>query len=327
MPEQPLDLSKIHRNSNPQFEIMRKPNVPEQSMIEKQRIMMDVVSQLKEHTGPSLSKICGARSEDTGELVGSGTVVELRGKPYLLTAEHVAKQLFAENTDGSRKFPEGLCHSLDYGEQMAWIPFPWFTWPTPKDIAATRIDPVVLEATRVVPLKATRFADNTDSLNDDLYFIHGWPGKESRFTTFFDRGVVSTSQPYGGWLTNKSSWPQFDPKVHFAITYPMTELIDEHGQPAKLPLPGGMSGSLIWKSNRVGAKSGWTPEMATVAGLAHRFDESEQCLIATRIEYVKGLLLSMLRNDYAYFRWIERGRPMGDDWADWFAAENEVTSL
>jgi hypothetical protein len=67
--------------------------------------------------------------------------------------------------------------------------------------------------------------------------------------------------------------------------------------------------------------------MAAVVGLIHRFDENSQCLIATRIEYVKGLLLSMVRSDYAFFRWVDRGMPAGDDWADWFAAEREVTGL
>lgn len=268
--------------------------MPEQSMAEKQQRMMDAIGQMKAYTVPSLSEICGARTKDTGELIGSGTIIELSGRPYLLTAEHVARQLFAENSDGSRKFPEGLCHSLGYGERMARIAFPWFDCPTPKDVAATQIDPVVLVGTQVVPLKTTSFAYNTNSLNDDLYFIHGWPGKESHFTTFFDRGVISRSKPYGGWLTNETTWPQFDPKMHFAITYPMTELIDERGLPAELPHPFGMSGSLVWKTNRVGAGPGWSPMMATVVGLAHRFDEEKQCLVATRIEYIKELLFKML---------------------------------
>ncbi len=301
--------------------------MPEQTVEEKQRIMMGVIGQMKEHTGPSLSKICGAKTENTGELVGSGTIIDLRGRPYLLTAEHVAKQLFAEATDGSRKYAEGLCHSVGNGQRMMRIAFPWYAWSKPKDIAATRIEPVVLEGTRVVPLEASRFARNTDGLDDDLYFVHGWPGKNSRFTPFFGRGIVSTSQPYGGWLTDETTWPHFDPKVHIAISYPMTKLIDESGQPAELPYPSGVSGSLLWKTNRAGGGAAWTPEMATVTGLVHRFDEDKQCLIATRIEYVKGFLLTMLRDEFAYFRWIDRGRPMGDDWADWFAAESEVKDL
>jgi hypothetical protein len=300
---------------------------PQQTQEEKQRIMMDVIERMKEHTGPSLSKICGAFDDQTGELVGSGTIVLLRGKPYLLTAEHVARKLFAEKADGSRKFPGGLCHSVGDGERMMWVAFPWHAWSRPKDIAATRIDPIVLEETRVVPLPASRFALNTENLNDDLYFVHGWPGKESRFTTFCGRGVVSRSQPYGGWLTDQTTWPYFDPKVHVAITYPMTEIIDARGQPAQLSLPGGMSGSLLWKTNRVGAGAAWTPDQATVVGLVHRFDQDAQCLIATRIEYVKGFLLTMLRSDCAFFRWDNRGRPLGDDWADWFAAEKEISGF
>jgi hypothetical protein len=211
---------------------------------------------------------------------------------------------------------------------MMRIVFPWYAWSKPKDMAATRIAPVVLDGTRVVPLKASRFAANTDNQNYDLYFVHGWPGKEkSHFTAFFERGVVSTSQPYGGWLTTETTWPMFDPAVHIAITYPMTDVIDERGVAVTPPYPAGMSGSLLWKTNWVGTGAGWTPELATVVGLVHRFDEDKQCLIATRIEYVKGFLRLMLQEEFAYFRWIDRGRPAGDDWADWFAAEKEVSGL
>jgi hypothetical protein len=35
----------------------------------------------------------------------------------------------------------------------------------------------------------------------------------------------------------------------------------------------------------------------------------------------------MLREEYAYACWLDRKKPPGDDWADWFAAEREVTSL
>ncbi len=299
----------------------------EQSQEEKRRIMMDVIGQMKGHTAPSLSQICGAIADDSGELAGSGTIIDLRGKPYLLTAEHVAARLFAQNADGSRKYPSGLCHSVGNDQRMAYIANPWHAWPDSKDIAATRLGPEMLEGTSVAPLNASRFARNTDNLNYDLYFVHGWPGKLSRFTTFFDHGVTSTSQPYGGWLTDETDWPDFDPNVHLAITYPMTDLIDERGSPANLAYPDGVSGSLLWKTNRVGAGSAWTPDMATVVGLVHRFDPVKQCLLATRIEYVKGILLFMLRSDSAFFRWNDRGRPQGDDWADWFAAEAEVRGL
>ena len=43
---------------------------PEQSLREKQRIFMDVLNQMRDYTAPSLSQICGAVNENTGELVG-----------------------------------------------------------------------------------------------------------------------------------------------------------------------------------------------------------------------------------------------------------------
>lgn len=298
-----------------------------QTIEEKQRIFMDVLRQMKEHTFPSLSTICGSVTDDRGELVGSGTIVELRGKPYLLTAEHVAKQLFARNTNGERKYPGGLSHSVADAERMMTIAFPWYGMSGSKDIAATRLDPVVFDGTRVVALKPTAFARNPNNFNDDVYFVHGWPAGKSRFTSFFGRAVVSESQPYGGWLTDATTWSDFDPIVHVAITYPMKDTIDERGRPASVPMPGAMSGSLLWKTNSVGAGESWTANRATVVGLVHRWDQDAQCLIATRIEYVKGFLLLMLREEFAYFRWHNRGRPSRDDWADWLAAEREVAEL
>jgi Protein of unknown function (DUF2934) len=34
-----------------------------------------------------------------------------------------------------------------------------------------------------------------------------------------------------------------------------------------------------------------------------------------------GRSVNQLIEEAAYFRWIDRGRPFGDPWSDWFAAE------
>ena len=39
-------------------------------------------------------------------------------------------------------------------------------------------------------------------------------------------------------------------------------------------------------------------------------------------DYVKGTV-----NLGAYFSWLDRGKPHGDDWADWFAAEKDIQGL
>jgi hypothetical protein len=51
------------------------------------------------------------------------------------------------------------------------------------------------------------------------------------------------------------------------------------------------------------------------------------CLLATRIEFVKSFLLQALRQESAYFQWESRGRPDGDDLADWTWAVDEIPAL
>ena len=285
---------------------------------------LDVIRQMKDFTGPSLSQICGNLDETTGEYIGTGTLVSIHNGLYLITAQHVAAEMFARDKHG-RKYPLGLSHSIGSGNLILNILNPWTALASPVDVAATRIPKNDVEGD-VGPVSASQFALHTQSLEDDLYFVHGYPDARSRFTAFGGRGIVSTSLPYGGWLCD-SGWSGFDPKMHFAITFPPVELVDEQRTPTSLPHPGGMSGSLVWKSNRLHSGAGWSPNDAKIVGLAQRYDQDKQCLVVTRAEYVKGLLIQLLRSEYAYFRWIERGCPNNDSLDDWVAAESAIPSL
>lgn len=297
------------------------------TIAEKEQIFMDVVNRMKDFTAPSITQICGSIDRESGKLAGTGTFFRLRGADYLLTAQHVAGEMYRENVDGSRMYAEGLCHSVGNDQKMMNVLFPWITWNPPQDLAVTRLSPVVLEGSDRIPLTAGNIALNSASLSDrDVYFVHGFPGKQSHFTTFFGRGVISRSLPYGGWLQD-SMWPMFDPSIHFAISYPCDEIIDERREPTNLPDPGGLSGSVVWKTNKAGTGSEWTPDMARVIGVAHRYDQEARCLVVTRIECVKGLLLYTLRSDFAFCRWLDRGRPLWDDLDDWVAAETDITNL
>jgi hypothetical protein len=279
---------------------------------------------MKELTGPSLSQICGNLDKTTGEYIGTGTLISIHNGLYLITAQHVAAEMFKEGNSG-KQYPLGLSHSIGNGNLVLNIQNPWTAWASPVDVAATRIPTDGLEG-NVVSVSARHFALHTQSLEDDLYFVHGYPGVRSRFTAFEGRGVVSTSLPYGGWLCD-SGWSEFDPKMHFAITFPPDKLVDEQRTSTSLPHPGGMSGSLVWKSNRLRSGAGWSPNDARIVGLAQRYDQDKQCLVVTRAEYVKGLLVQLLRSEYAYFRWIKRGRPSDDSLDDWVAAEFSIPNL
>ncbi len=298
----------------------------ESSDDEEQRLLLDVVRQMTEHTGPTLTQICGNIDETTGELVGTGNFVLLSDGLYVLTAQHVAHALFRKDKDSQPKYAFGLSYSVGNNLPVERFTGQWVTLGTPQDIAAVKLDSKGMIGKDISPLRADRFALNTADLNDDLYFIHGWPSSQSRFTAFYERGVISKSRPHGGWLAT-SLWPGFERSIHFAVTFAPDGLIDVDGSPADFVDPGGMSGSVVWKTNKVGCRDEWTPDMARIVGLVHRYDPEARVLVATRIEYVKGLLLHILRSNYAYYRWVERGKPLWDDLDDWSAAENGICDL
>lgn len=54
-----------------------------------------------------------------------------------------------------------------------------------------------------------------------------------------------------------------------------------------------------------------------------RADGPQEAATADRI--TAEHLLHRLIEETAYYRWIDRGRPVGDAWADWFAAEAQIT--
>jgi hypothetical protein len=299
----------------------------ENSMDDAEQVLRNVVSQMKTFTAPSITQVCGNRTSNEGELVGTGTLIRLRGADYLLTAQHVAHKMYKQNIDGSRKYPEGLSHSVGSGQLMVNIRAPWITWNSPHDLAVTRLETDVLVGTDCVPLNVDHIALNSKSLSDrDIFCIHGFPVAQSRPTSFFGGGVLSRSLPYGGWM-QRSTWSGFDENIHFAISFPPNDITNERSETTNLPLAHGISGSVVWKTNKEGTGSEWTPELARVVGVAHRFDQESRCLVVTRIECVKGLLLYTLRSDFAYSRWLTRGKPLGDDLDDWIAAEQAIRDL
>ena len=234
----------------------------------EQEIYFDVLAQMKQRTWRSITQICGAFDDVSGELLGTGTFIECHGSTYLLSAQHVAHCLFDEKIGGGRKYERGLCHSVGDGQRMMYVTNPWTSWPPPKDLAVSRIDPIVLQETDRHPIKSDAFAADSHDLKDDIYFVHGFPGKRSHFTAF-GPGVVSTSLPYGGCLT-KSALSVYDPDVPVAITSPAKKIVDERGVAVDLPHPEGLSGSFVWRTNRVEAGSDWTPNQARIVGVANR---------------------------------------------------------
>lgn len=282
----------------------------------QESILLDVVNQMATYTQPSLAAIYGSIDSNTGELVGSGTFLKLRGLPYLLTAGHIALK--------SEEYI-GLAHSRSDAFAPSYITYPYHIRNDHIDICLVRVEVSTLQNTAIVPLASLKLSHTSADINDDVLFIHGYPGERSKFFKFVD-GVASKSLPYGT-VTSKSQYDWFDDRVHFALDYTANSLIDEKLSQTALVIPHGLSGSAVWKTNQHNLGSSWNPDAAEIVGVVHHWDQNAQSLVATRIEVVRDFLIQSLRGEFAYYRWLKRGSPSTDDWSDWFAASKEIDDI
>ena len=275
-----------------------------------------LINQMAVYTQPSLTPIYGSIDTATGELIGSGTFLNLRGNTYLLTAGHIAQK--------SKEYT-GLAHSLPNAYRRAYITHPYHTLNDHLDLCLVRIDEHNLRGTDIVPLSSSRISRTSSNIHNDILFIHGYPEDRDKFFRFFTH-PISKSIPYGT-IVAKSGYDWFDDKIHFALGYPAGNLTDEKTTQPGPVIPCGLDGTAVWSTNLYTLGTSWKYDAAEIVGIVHHWDERAQSLIATRIEVVRDFLIRSLRSECAYYRWEGRGSPFADDWNDWFAACEEITDL
>lgn len=268
------------------------------------------------YTQPSLTPIYGSIDSATGELIGSGTFLNLCGNTYLLTAGHIAQK--------SKEY-FGLAHSLSNAFRQVYITHPYHTLNDHIDLCLVKIDGQNLRGTDIVPLASSKLSRTSSNIHNDILFIHGYPEDWGKIIRFFNH-PVSKSIPYGT-IIGKSGYDWFDDKIHFALGYPAGNLtVEKTAQPMPV-IPRGLGGTAVWSTNLSTLGTSWKYDAAEIVGIVHHWDERAQSLIATRIEVVRDFLIRSLRSEFAYYRWEERGSPFADDWNDWFAACEEITDL
>ncbi len=302
------------------------------TLAEKEAAFKKVNNAMKPHTGRFVAAIYGCISRDDGELLGSGTFLEVGGTTYLLTAAHVAEE-------GLKRYWKMAC-STGNGLPPQILENPIICRGFPSDLAITRVEPPPPTApgrgnphgpqapslVGIDVLPSGRFASELGTAETDVLYVHGFPGKYSRFLRL-GNGVFSDSFPYGTCL-GSSNYSWFNPSVHFAVEYPASGQQDEFGKPATLPDPHGLSGSALWKTNLNSVPvAAWSTDTARVIGVVTTWDMDAQSLVVTRIEAVREFVLWAVRQERAYFNWLGRGQPNGDDWVDWFAARNQLPDL
>jgi hypothetical protein len=271
---------------------------------------------MAEHVSQFITPISKVISDDYGELLGTGSYVQLRGRPYLLTNEHVARC--------REKHPLAHLPNLDGFFQRIVYPFQAQDFPT--DAAIARLHDLIMEKATQRSIPAGRIARKHAPVTHELLFMVGFPGKRARFSAL-GQALATTAVPY---LTQQVPGDSVTSPEHFRLNYNPERARSVDSRRSFLPEAPGFSGSLVWDTGYVRKfRQNWSPADATVTGLVFGWPQSDQSdsLIATRIEVIRAFLIRALREEAAYFRWLERGRPQHDRLTDWLWAERLITEI
>jgi hypothetical protein len=251
-------------------------------------------------------------------------------EPYLLTNEHVVR----EGTDGD------LAHLPGPTDDYVRCPTDVKADPWPVDIAIMRLKNR-REGSVHDQIPAVWLDQNFAPAEHELLFWLGFPGStakrhepvteiNTRYSWF---GYLET--PGIPMLTQQFPFPTpdllgFDAEKHVAVHYP-SEAMRTLGNPLQeVPNAKGMSGSLLWDTKfvaRTTAGQEWSADSARVCGVIWAAHPEPEVVVATKIEYVRSVLLRFLREEYAYGSWIDRGRPLWEALVDWGRAERAIADL
>ena len=228
---------------------------------------------------------------DHGEPWGSGSFVELGGRKYLLTNEHVAVARRRGLSLGVR-FDEAddlLCLVGDHSE----MPWPW-------DLALIPISDTGWTAfthcSSAIQLDQIAFAHMPSE--GEIFAFAGYAGERTEFwygTMIF--GATSSLSKEA----DVPKHPDVDARFHFALSYRPDRaiaVVGAHG----LPEPHGLSGSVVWNTGFVEAKIRgieWTPDLAQVTGVVWGWPSSDGSIVATRSEHLRSFLLAAAQNQAA----------------------------
>lgn len=224
--------------------------------------------------------------DEHGEGWGSGSYLRVADKVLILTNHHVA----CIRAEG-----RSLAYQYDGQEDILAVSGNHAELPWPLDLAVLPTDALAWAASsnKSKPIEIEQIALAHDPAPTELLAFTGFAGQHVsfHFNTLFSKGTCYTAR--------EVELPQderFSSRVHFGIDYRpdlASTLQVGHG----LPLPPGLSGSTVWDTGFVAAKMAgvrWTPDCARVTGVIWGWPSGNACLVATRAEYLRSFLLSVV---------------------------------
>jgi len=246
-------------------------------------VVNDAVAGMTAKVGPHTTPISQVIEHEYGEHWGSGSYCEFEKQRYLLTNEHVAAKLQTHS----------LAHKFHDDESYFRFRHAFHAAPAPYDTAVVRVDD--REWTRfphgAVPIPEGQFAVAHKPVESELLFVLGYSGERAKFQ--YDH-LFTPGTPYLARECPLPESPRCDPEFHFAMHYNPALATPVGSKGRHLPLPPGMSGSLVWNTRVVEQRLrgfNWSPSDAVVTGIVWGWP-SDTSIVATKVQHMqlKGLI-------------------------------------
>ena len=273
-------------------------------------IVRDVHARMAQYVKPYLTPISKSTDLESGAPHASGSFVEVHGRHYLLTCEHVVGRAYEKGFHLAY-----LPRNDDFYHALGG---PWFYEAEPIDLAITLINPSAWAEGEKLALRPEQFAMTHDLAPGELLTLCGYPVAEAGFSRFTGEPTVHSALiPYTARETGLPESKGYDAGIAFALDYAVERAKRVDSGEGSLPRAIGFSGSPIWDTGFVASECSqdWTPARSRVIGIARKWEpiEMSSVIIATKVEQIRRFLLEKVRDDVACRHWMERGRPEDDD--------------
>jgi hypothetical protein len=246
-----------------------------------------VVMEMRAFTTPFVSPVSYEKPGDVPRLSGTGSFVELFGRKFLLTNEHVI-------LDPKENFvlPD-LAHGLLGTDNVFRILYGFVSAPYPIDCALCPIPDVIwstAHSSLAIPEGLIAWAHVT--VPNEILFFRGYAQETS---SFHFENLLSGSTSYGTQEMEPTP-VGLNERFLFALHHSPEKavMIDGDGH---LPLPPGFSGSTVWNTRFVeclGAGVEWTPAEARVTGIVCRWRTGDAGIVVLRVEHLRSWALNAL---------------------------------
>ena len=284
-----------------------------------------------DYVGPTITPISLSVIEGRGEALGTGNYVGINGAAYLMTNHHVI-----EEGEGGH-----LGHLPGPTDEYVRLAHHIVTADRPIDMALMRLGEEWDQATKsVVPISV--FDKSYAPAEGEFLFFVGFPGTRAIRLQTPIPAIHGRHTAFGGPIENLAvpiitqafrgdpgPLISFDTRFHSAIHLPVQAAIG--GRPAggpteryrderKPPL-----GHQVRGVRNAGIP--WGPHLAKVCGLVRTAYPRPEVVGFTRVEHLMPVLLDWIRRERAFIHWLDRGKPLWEEYADWEWSEREFQEL